>query len=72
MDNNTVSCLVVILKPQNYTDNLEKYIIDTWNELDKSSFDLDSAKAQEFHNRINHPDLQAEILTIMKQTTIRE
>ena len=49
--------MVSILRAQNH-------INDTWNELNRTLFDLESAKRQELHNRITCLDVQFAIMDI--------
>ena len=37
--------------------SLEKDILDTWNELQKSPFDRSSAQRQIIQNNVKHPDI---------------
>ena len=41
--------------------------MDTWNELQKNPFDMDSAAQQVFSNDLNHPDI-AVMVTAMPTT----
>lgn len=49
---------------------LEKDILDTWNELQKCPFDMNSAQGQVFSNDINHPKIAAEITAM--PTTVQK
>ena len=71
MNNQVFSVLVSVLRAQNHINDLEKDIIDTWNELNKNPFDLESAKRQEFHNRITYPDIQLAIMD-MPTTVVKK
>ena len=59
---------VDILRSQNCISDLDKDILDTWNELNKNPFDMDSARIQELHNRVAYPDVYAAVL--LKPTTV--
>ncbi len=55
------SLLIELLRQtQNLTD-LEKDILDTWNELQKVPFDRDSAQKQVMQNNVRYPIIWAEI-----------
>lgn len=67
MNNKTrqrIAGLVNILRLQNCISDLEKDILDTWNELNRNPFDMDSARIQELHNRTAYPDVQAAVLLL--------
>ena len=67
MDNGTrqrIAGLVNMLRLQDCISDLEKDILDTWNELNKNPFDMDSAKIQELHNRGAYPDVYAAVLLL--------
>ena len=59
---------VDILRSQNCINDFDKDILDTWNELNKNPFDMDSAKIQELHNRVSYPDVYTAVL--LKPTTV--
>lgn len=66
MDNKTrrqFAYFVDILRSQNCISDLDKDILDTWNELSKNPFDMDSARMQELHNRAVYPDIYAAVLS---------
>ena len=53
MDYNTL--LIDTLRAKQYITLLEKDILDTWNELQKYPFDMNSEERQVISNDINHP-----------------
>ena len=65
MDYNTL--LIDTLRAKQYITPLEKNILDTWNELQKYPFDMNSAEQQVISNDINHPKIAA-MVTAMPTT----
>lgn len=65
MDYNTL--LIDALRAKQHITPLEKDILDTWNELQKDPFDMNSAEQQVLSNDINHPKI-AEMVTAMPTT----
>lgn len=65
MDYNTL--LIDTLRAKQYITPLEKNILDTWNELQKYPFDMNSAEQQVISNNINHPEI-ASMVTAMPTT----
>ena len=61
------SIMIEMLKQKKYITPLEKDILDTWNELQKYPFDMDSAEHQIISNDINHPKVAA-MVTAMSTT----
>ena len=61
------SIMIEMLKQKKYITPLEKDILDTWNELQKYPFDMDSAEHQIISNDINHPKV-AGMVTAMPTT----
>ena len=61
------SIMIEMLKQKKYITPLEKDILDTWNELQKYPFDMDSAEHQIISNDINHPEVAA-MVTAMPTT----
>lgn len=51
------SFLIDLLRLKQEITPLEKDILDTWNELQKNPFDMDSANKQILSNKISHPDI---------------
>lgn len=47
------SLLIAYLRQKQYITDLEKDILDTWNELQKSPFDRSSAQLQIMQNNAN-------------------
>ena len=62
MDYNTL--LIDALRAKQYITPLEKDILDTWNELQKHPFDMNSAEQQVVSNVINHPKIAVMIIAI--------
>ena len=65
MDYNNL--LIDALRAKQYITPLEKDILDTWNELQKYPFDMNSAEQQVLSNDINHPKIAA-MVTAMPTT----
>ena len=61
------SIMIEMLKQKKYITPLEKDILDTWNELQKYPFDMDSSEHQIISNDINHPKVAA-MVTAMPTT----
>lgn len=55
------SLLIAYLRQKQYITDLEKDILDTWNELQKSPFDRSSAQLQIMQNNAKHPEILAAI-----------
>ena len=55
------SLLIAYLRQKQYITDLEKDILDTWNELQKSPFDHSSAQLQIMQNNAKHPEILAAI-----------
>lgn len=55
------SLLIAYLRQKQYIADLEKDILDTWNELQKSPFDRSSAQLQIMQNNAKHPEILAAI-----------
>lgn len=51
------SFLIEYLKQKQYLTNLEKDILDTWNELQKNPFDRSAAQKQVIQNNAKHPEI---------------
>ena len=51
------SFLIEYLKQKQYLTDLEKDILDTWNELQKNPFDRSAAQKQVVQNNAKHPEL---------------
>ncbi len=51
------SFLIEYLKQKQYLTDLEKDILDTWNELQKNSFDRSAAQKQVIQNNAKHPEI---------------
>ena len=57
MTDQQISALIHVLRYMNQITPLQKDILDTWDELQKESFDAESAHKQIFSNNISHPDV---------------
>ena len=55
------SFLIDFLRLKHEITSLEKDILDTWNELQKNPFDMDSANKQILSNKISHPDIAVKV-----------
>ena len=55
------SLLIAYLRQKQYITDLEKDILDTWDELQKSPFDRSSAQLQIMQNNAKHPEIFAAI-----------
>ena len=64
---NATNIMFEMLKQKKYITPLEKDILDTWNELQKYPFDMNSAERQVISNDINHPKIAA-VVTAMPTT----
>lgn len=53
--------LIATLKVKPYLTDLEKDILDTWNEIQKKPFDRASAQRQIIQNNVKYPDIFAAI-----------
>ena len=62
--------LIEGLRHAKYITPLEKDILDTWNELQKSPFDRSSAQLQIMQNNAKHPEIFAAI-TALPTTVVR-
>lgn len=62
------SILINLLRAKQIVTPLEKDILDTWNELQKTPFDMDSSQRQILSNAISHPDIAVKV-TILPTTT---
>lgn len=58
------SFLIACLRQKQYITDLEKDILDTWDELQKSPFDMDSAERQVLSNDANYRDIAAVVTTL--------
>ena len=55
------SLLIAYLRQKQYITDLEKDILDTWNELQKSPFDRSSAQLQIMRDNAKHPEILSAI-----------
>ena len=55
------SILINLLRTKQIVTPLEKDILDTWNELQKTPFDMDSSQRQILSNAISHPDIAVKV-----------
>lgn len=53
--------LIAALRVKQCRTDLEKDILDTWNELQKKPFDRSSAQRQVIQNNVKYPDIFAVI-----------
>lgn len=58
------SLLIEGLRQARCITPLEKDILDTWNELQKSPFDRSSAQRQIMQNNVKHPEILFAIQTL--------
>ena len=56
--------LIAALKVKPYLTDLEKDILDTWNEIQKVPFDRVSAQGQLIQNALKYPELLAVIIAV--------
>ena len=49
--------LITFLQEKQYLTDLEKDILDTWNELQKNPFDRSAAQRQVIQNNAKHPEI---------------
>ena len=64
------SLLIAYLRQKQYITDLEKDILDTWNELQKSPFDRCSAQRQIMQNNVKHPEILFAI-QVLPTTVVR-
>ena len=55
------SILIALLREKQHLTDLEKDILDTWDELQKFPFDRSSAQLQILQNNARHPEILAAI-----------
>lgn len=60
--------LIAALKVKPYLTDLEKDILDTWNEIQKVPFDRVSAQWQVTQNALKYPELLAVIIAVYFST----
>lgn len=58
------SLLIAYLRQKQYIADLEKDILDTWNELQKTPFDSRSAQMQVIKNDAKYPTVSTEIAAL--------
>ena len=63
------SILINLLRTKQIVTPLEKDILDTWNELQKTPFDMDSSQRQILSNAISHPDIAVKVTTLPTTTS---
>ena len=56
--------LITFLQEKQYLTDLEKDILDTWNELQKKPFDRSAAQKQVIQNNAKHPEIFAAIAAL--------
>lgn len=64
------SLVIEMLKQKQVITPLEQDILDTWNELQKRPFDMNSANRQIVSNDINYPQIAAAVATL--PTTVQK
>ena len=64
------SLLIEMLKQKQFITPLEQDILDTWNELQKQPFDMNSANRQIVSNDINHPQIAVAVAAL--PTTVQK
>ena len=64
------SILITLLRKKQYLTDLEKDILDTWNELQKNPFDMDSAARQVLSNDAKYMDIAAMVTAL--PTTVQK
>lgn len=62
------SLLFACLKEKEYLTDLEKDILDAWNEIQKKPFDRASAQWQVIQNALKYPELLAVIIAFYFST----
>lgn len=62
------SLLFACLKEKEYLTDLERDILDTWNEIQKVPFDRVSAQWQVIQNALKYPELLAVIIAVYFST----
>lgn len=65
-----INFLIEILKQKQFITPLEQDILDTWGELQKHPFDMDSANRQIISNDINYPQIAAVVTAL--PTTVQK
>ena len=60
--------LIAALKVKPYLTDMEKDILDTWNEIQKVPFDRVSAQWQVIQNALKYPELLAVIIAVYFST----
>lgn len=63
------SILINLLRAKQIVTPLEKDILDTWNELQKTPFDMDSSQRQILSNAISYPDIAVKVTTLPTTTS---
>ena len=56
--------LITFLQEKHYLTDLEKDILDTWNELQKNPFDRSAAQKQVIQNNAKNPEIFAAIAAL--------
>ena len=64
MTDQQISALINTLRFTNTITSLQKDILDTWNELQKKPFDVQSAQKQIVHNNIFHNDVLIAVIAM--------
>ena len=61
--------LIEYLRQKQYLTDLEKDILDTWNELQKNPFDRSAAQKQVIQNNAKHPEIFVAIAALPETET---
>ena len=62
--------LIEYLRQKQYLTDLEKDILDTWNELQKNPFDRSAAQKQVIQNNAKHPEIFVAIAALPATETL--
>ena len=63
------SFLIEYLRQKQYLTDLEKDILETWNELQKNPFDRSAAQRQVIQNNAKHPEIFVAIAALTATET---
>lgn len=64
------SALVEYLRHKQYLSDLEKDILDTWNQLQQNPINMISAKNQAIQNSIKHPEIMP-VIAALPSTVVK-
>ena len=71
MTDQQISAPINVLRYTNQITPLQKDILDTWDELQKESFDAESAHKQIFSNTFIEQTMRSDSLTAIDGTTMK-